>query len=119
MKRTFTFLLLAVCFFSNAQNPQLEEITKLYISGDFDLTIKKAKEYMVNDKNNIDVNLILGRALTDTGEFEEAIPFLKVSIEKDGSWRKAWALGYSGSCYFMLEEYENSKAAIKSCRRPV
>lgn len=115
MKLKFTFLFLTFCFFLNAQNPQVQEVQKLYMSGDYDQTIEKANEYLAKEPENVDYQLMLGRALTDIGKYEDAIPYLEFAIEKDNSWRKAWALGYSGSCYFMLQNYEKSKTAIKSC----
>lgn len=115
MKIRLTFLLFITCFIVNGQSPQVEELGKLYMSGKLDQAINKANEYLKNDQNNIDYKLILGRALTDKGDYKEAIPNLQFAIDRDNSWRKAWALGYIGSCYYMLSEYEKSKTALKSC----
>ncbi len=117
MKLTFSLLFFVIYLISNGQNPQIEELGKLYMSGNFNQTIIKAKEYLSDDKDNIDYKLILGRALADNRDFKASIPILKSTAENDteNSWRKAWSLGYLGSCYFMISDYKNSEQAIKDC----
>jgi tetratricopeptide (TPR) repeat protein len=67
-----------------------------------------------DDPQNIDYTAVLGRALVDIGQYSEAIPLLKFVAENDNSWQKAWSVGYLGSAYFMLADYENSKAALQT-----
>lgn len=117
MRLTILSILLLASVFANAQSSEMEQLGKLYMSGNFEETIKRATEYLSTDKDNIDYKLLLGRALTDYGEFEEAIPHLKYSAENDqyNSWRKAWARGYLGSCYYMVSDYEKSKSEFEAC----
>lgn len=117
MKPKLVVLLLVVSIFAKAQSSKMEELGKLYMSGNYEQTIERATEYLSTDKDNIDYKLLLGRALTDYGEFKEAIPHLEYTAQNDphNSWRKAWALGYMGSCYFMLSDYEQSGKALKAC----
>lgn len=117
MKLKFTFLLLVICILSYGQSNKMEELGKLYMSGNYEETIKRAKEYLIDDKENIDYIILLGRALTDYGEFKEAIHHLEYTVENDphNSWRKAWALGYLGSCHYMLSDYEQSEKSLKAC----
>ncbi len=116
MKKRTSLFLLILSFFTgaiSAQNPQTEELSKLYGAMEFEKTIEKAREFLKDDPQNIDYNAILGRALVDIGQYAEAIPLLKFVAENDNNWRKAWSVGYMCSAYFMLSDYENSKAAVQ------
>jgi tetratricopeptide (TPR) repeat protein len=117
MKTKLTFILLIICFIVNAQSPREQELAKLYKSGKLNQVIDKANEYLKSDPENLNYRLILGRALTDIGQYKEAIPHLQYAIERDDSWRKAWGLGYLGTCYYMLSDYDKSESALKSCIR--
>ena len=114
-KRTSLFLLILSLFTCvvSAQNPKTEELTKLYGAMEFEKTIEKAREFLKDDPQNMDYTAILGRALVDNGQYAEAIPFLKFVAENDNTWRQAWSVGYMCSAYFMLSDYENSKAAVQ------
>jgi tetratricopeptide (TPR) repeat protein len=117
MKKTTSLILMMLIMFAGAvlaQNPQTEELTKLYTAGEFEQTIEKGREFLKDDPQNIDYNAVLGRALVDNGQYAEAIPFLKFVAENDNTWQKAWSVGYLGSAYFMLADYENSKAALQT-----
>jgi len=117
MKKIISSILILISSITYGQKTQVEELGQVFISGDYEKTIIKAKDLLKNDSNNIDYKLILGRALTDKGEFKEAIHHLEYTInnDKENSWRKAWALGYLGTCYFMLQDYNNSKKSTKEC----
>jgi tetratricopeptide (TPR) repeat protein len=117
MRLIITTIFSLIILITFGQNKQVEELEKIYMSGDFDKTIIKANDFLKNDPNNIDYKLLLGRALTDKGDFNSAIPYLDFTVKNDpnSSWRKAWALGYLGTCYFMIQEYDNSKISIKEC----
>ena len=117
MKLKLIFFLVTIVHLSNAQPSKMEQLGKLYMSGNIEETINRADEYLEEEPDNIDYKLILGRALTDYGEYKKALPYLIFTIENDAhnSWRKAWALGYVGSCYYMLNKHENSKQALKEC----
>lgn len=117
MKTTLTFFLLIIGFIVNGQSPQVQELGKLYMSGDLDQTINKANEYLKSDPDNIEYKLILGRALADNGDYELAIPNLDYTTNNapTNSWQRAWRLGYLGTCYYMLSDFEKSEFALKSC----
>lgn len=112
-----TTIIILTSLFTFGQNKHVEELGNIYMSGDFDKTILKANELLKDDPNNIDYKLLLGRALTDKGDFDSAIPYLDYTVnnDPDNSWRKAWALGYLGTCHFMLQDYDNSKKYTKEC----
>ncbi|MHB0756967.1 tetratricopeptide repeat protein [Polaribacter sp. M15] len=95
----------------------MDLLGKLYASQDFDKTIEKANEFLNEDKTNLDYLHILGRAMADKGDFENAIPILNKSAKDDNNnlWRKAWALGYIGTCQFMLGNHEKSETALREC----
>jgi tetratricopeptide (TPR) repeat protein len=115
-KTTSLFLMILFLFTGavSAQNPQTEELTKLYNAMEFEKTIVKAREFLKDDPQNLDYNAFLGRALVDNGQYAEAIPLLKLVAENDNSWRKAWSVVYLGSAYYLLADYENSKAALQT-----
>lgn len=117
MKFIMTKFYLLICLITFGQKSQVQELSELYMSGDFDQTITKAKEFLKNDPNNVDYNLLLGRALTDKNEFKSAIPYLVLTVNNDrnNSWRKAWAFSYLGTCYFMLQNCDDSESSLNDC----
>ena len=115
MKTKLTFWFIIICFVANGQSPQVQELGKLYMSGKYDQVIAEANELLKSDPENLDYKVILGRALADIGSYTEAIPHLQFAVDNDISWRKAWGLGYLGTCYYMLSEYEKSESALRSC----
>ena len=94
-----------------------QDINQIYLSGDLDLAISAADECLKLDQNNIDCNLIMGRALADKGKYQEAIPYLNFTVTNDtkNTWRKAWALAYLGTCYFQVPDYTSSKMCLNEC----
>ncbi len=117
MKTKLTFFLLFICFIVNGQSPQEQELSNLYKSKKLDQVIDKANEYLKSDPENLDYKLVLGRVLTEMENYNEAIPYLQIVVDNDNSWRKAWGLGYLGTCYYMLSDFEKSESALKSCIR--
>lgn len=117
MKTIFSFILVCFSLILFGQNSQVEELGKLYMSGDMDQTINKANEFLKDSPNNIDFKLILGRALTDKGNYKEAFPHLDYTVKNDkyNSWQKAWALNYLGTCYFMMQKYDDSRNSFNDC----
>ena len=63
------------------------------------------------------MQLLIGRALTDSQEFDKAIPFLNNvhSAKRGAKWQKAWAQAYLGICMFVRGEYEASKTFLSKC----
>lgn len=99
------------------QNFAIEDLWKLYNSRDFKSVIEKAKPLLNKEANSLDLNLILGRTYTDMGDYKDAVPYLDFTVKNDkyNSWRKAWALNYLGTCYFMLQKYDASKESLDAC----
>ena len=99
------------------QNPNLEDLWKLYQSQHYEKVIELAKPHLADEALKLDLNLLLGRTYTDKGDFRLAIPFLEYTVENDPekSWRQAWALGYLGTSHFMLQNYDESETFIKKC----
>lgn len=119
MKKTLTLILVLTSVITLAQNSAIENLWRLYNSGDFKSVIKKATPLLENDANNSDVNLLLGRSHAELGDYTNAIPHLKRTIKNDhsNSWRKAWALGYLGTCYFGLQKYDDAERSLNECVR--
>ncbi len=117
MRELFTSFLILVSLISIGQNSAIDDLWKLYSSQDLKSAIEKAKPLLENDPYNLDLNLIIGRSYTDQANFKDAMPFLESTVKYDNnnSWRKAWALVYLGTCYFMLQDYDNSKISTKEC----
>lgn len=117
MKILFSIALLATCIFLEAQSPRVKELSELYMSGQFDQAISKANEYLLSDPDNVDYKLILGRALADKGQYDLALPNLEFCVQNDihNTWRKAWALGYLGTSYYILGDDEKAKNSLQSC----
>lgn len=115
MKSKLTIFLLFICFIVNGQSLKEQELSNLYTSKKLDQVIDKANEYLKSDPDNLHYKLILGRALTEIENYNEAIPYLQFAVDNDNSWRKAWGLGYLGICYYMLSDFEKSESALRSC----
>lgn len=117
MRKIFTSIFILISLISLGQNAAQDELEKLYISKEYKTVIEKGKLLIQSDPNNINFNLLVGRSLTDLTDFKNAVPYLELVVKKDktNSWQKAWALTYLGACYFMLQDYNNSEAAINEC----
>lgn len=117
MKLFITPILVLTSLITFGQNKPAEELLKIYRSGNYDMTIVKANEFLQNDPDNIDYKLLLGRALTDKGDYHSAIPYLEFTVSNDhnNSWRKAWALAYLGNIHFRLQDYDRSKKYLQEC----
>ncbi|WP_297097625.1 M48 family metallopeptidase [uncultured Draconibacterium sp.] len=117
MKTKLTFIFIIIGFIVNAQSPQVQELGNLYGAGKYDQVINKVNEYLKTEPDKVEYKLILGRALADIGNYNEAIPHLQFAVDNDNdnSWIKAWGLGYLGTCYYMLSDFEKSESALKSC----
>ncbi len=92
-----------------------EELGKHYSQGDFDFVIDKGRELLDTKPDEPVVNMLVGRALADKGDFQNAIPYLDRAAEsQSGSkWINSWSLGYLGSCYFMNGQFEKAKESLQ------
>ncbi|MDO9256815.1 MAG: tetratricopeptide repeat protein [Bacteroidales bacterium] len=119
MRKILASFLILSGLISFGQNSTIEDLWMIYDSHDFKSVISKAKPLLENDTNNLDLNLVLGRAYTEQGDFTDAVPYLEFTVKNDiyNSSRKAWALGYLGTCYFMLQKYDDSEKSLNECIR--
>jgi len=117
MRQFFISVLILTSLITFGQNSQIDDLWKLYNSHEYKTAIDKAKTLLEKEKNNVDLNLIIGRSYTDLGEFRDAIAFLEsvVSNDNNNTWRKAWALSYLGTCYFMSQDYNKSESSLNEC----
>lgn len=115
MRKIFTSIFILISLISLGQNAAHDDLWKLHNSKEFKTVIEKAKPLLQTDPNNIDLNLLMGRSLTELTDFKNAVPFLELVVKKDTSFRKAWALTYLGACYFMSQDYNNAEAALNEC----
>jgi tetratricopeptide (TPR) repeat protein len=117
MKSIFTSILILISIIAFGQNAEISDLWKLYNSGNYKSVIDKAQPLLESDLTNIDLNLIVGRSYTDLANYDIAVPYLENTVKNDiyDSWQKAWALGYLGTCYFMLQKYDDSEKSINEC----
>jgi tetratricopeptide (TPR) repeat protein len=117
MRTILTTVLFLTGFISFGQNFTIEDLSKLYNSRDYKSVIEIAKPLLDNEPNNMDLNLLIGRAYTGMLNYEDALPYLEFTVanDKDNSWRKAWALGDLGTCFFMLQKFQESKESLEEC----
>ena len=117
MRKIFTSIFILTSIISSGQNAAIEDLWKLYNSQDLKTVIEKAKPLIEKDPNNVDLNLLMGRSFADQADFKNALPYLELTVKNDNnnSWQKAWALSYLGTCYFMLQDYNNSESSLNDC----
>ncbi|WP_346856722.1 tetratricopeptide repeat protein [uncultured Draconibacterium sp.] len=115
MKAKFTFVCFIICFIVNAQSLQEQELNNLYSSKKTDQLIDKAIEYLKSDPDNLNYNVILGRTLTEIGNYNEALPYLQFAVDNGDSSGKELGLGFLGICYYMLSDFEKSESALRAC----
>ena len=117
MRQIFISILMLTSLIAFGQNAQIDDLWKMYNSHDSKSIIDKAKPLLEDEPNNVDFNLIIGRSYADLGDFKNALTFLETAVTNDinNSWRKAWALNYLGTCYFMLQDYADSETSLNEC----
>jgi len=117
MKTIISAIFLLTSLMTFGQNLTLKDLWNQYQAGNYDKVIENATPFLDIDSLKADLNLLLGRTYTDTKDYTKAIPYLEYTIknEPNNSWRKAWASAYLGTCYFMKQDYENSRKATKEC----
>ena len=116
MKNHLTALLIAISAFAFGQQKGIDFLWELHESQEYEKVIEHVKPIIGSKTLDIELNLILGSAYTEKGDYETAIKYLKFTIrnaKKD--WQKAWAYGYLGICYFLLEDFENAKHNLNTC----
>ncbi len=91
----------------------------MYSSKKYQSVLDKAIPLLEKVSANADLNLVIGRTIADQADYKNAVPYLEntVKLDRENSWKKAWALNYLGTCYFMLEDYDDSGKALNECIR--
>jgi len=117
MSKIFATILILTSVIAFGQNSQIDELWNLYNSQEYKPAIDKAKSLLQSEQNNVDLNLVIGRSYADLEEFENAIIYLESAVANDNhnTWRKAWALSYLGTCYFMSQDYKKSESSLNEC----
>lgn len=113
---TICFILL-ILFNINVQAQNNDEIWKSYSNKDFKNTIKLGKQALQSDPDNPQVNSVIGRALVDLKKHKEAFPYLiKGTVENNNpAWVRAWSFGYLGLCYYVTDNFIESKKNFNEC----
>lgn len=116
MKRIFFFLTFSVIFL-NVFSQKYESIGKLYAQGEKDKALELGLEQHKTDSDNTELNMLIGRILTDKNQFKEAIPYLEkgTSTNNTKDWIQAWSLAYLGTAYFMTDNPEKAKQVLMEC----
>ena len=94
----------------------LEKLGKQYSQGNFDFVINRGEELLGSNPGEPQVNMLVGRALADQGNFRVAIPYLLTAAESQtgSKWINSWSFGYLGSCYFMNGQFAKAKEALQT-----
>ncbi|MFO7610041.1 MAG: hypothetical protein R6X35_12750 [Candidatus Krumholzibacteriia bacterium] len=94
-------LLTALTLPASAQDQgPADALWPLYQQGDLDAVIRQGKELLIGGEETAQVNLAVGRALADQGQWAEAEVFLRRAADLDAtgkSWVYAWAYVYLGN----------------------
>ena len=117
MRKFFTLFLVLAGLVALGQNSTIDDLWKLYNSQDLESVIKISGPLYDKDPNNLDLNLIIGRTYADQKKYKDAISYLEFTVKNDNenSWKKAWALTYLGTCYFILQKYEDAEKSLNAC----
>lgn len=91
----FIIPLIASAAFSKTSE---QEIGQLYFQKKYEQVLKLSKALLKEKRNESTANLMVGRVFVDQGKFDLGMPYLEnaISIDKQNSWRTAWALHYLG-----------------------
>jgi tetratricopeptide (TPR) repeat protein len=111
-------LILMIAASVTAEQGPADPLWELYQAGRFDDVINRGKALINTGQGTAQVQLAVGRALTDTGSFAEAVLFLEgaVSGDPDRTWVYAWGQVYLGSCHWKLGDSERARRAWIAAR---
>lgn len=118
MKRNTSITLLLLFLISiNLEAQTLDDITKLYASKDYSNVIELGQKILQNDSENPQLNMIVGRAFADRNKHKEAIPYLMKGtlVNNNPAWVRAWSFAYLGTCYYVVDNFVESKRNFKEC----
>jgi len=95
----------------------IEELELLLNQRQYDSVILYGNQILIHEPTNSYVNLIVGRAYTESALYTQAISYLTNSIayDKENSYQKAWSLCCLGRSYFFTDSIEKSKQCFMEC----
>lgn len=103
---------------TQAQPGPADPLWVLYREGKFEEVATQGKALLITGTDTAQVNLAVGRALTDQDKIEEAMPFLVRAVKSDPgkSWVYAWGQVYLGFCQAKLGNLVQAKKAFTLAR---
>lgn len=104
------FFLCDLCF-----GQSTDILWQRYQKGDFKFVLQQALQSRY--KETVDMQLLMGRTLTDLGEFDKAAPYLRnvISARESAKHQKAWAEAYLGVCMFTAGKLDESRMLLSKC----
>lgn len=110
MNRIILLIILSLLYF-NGYSQKYEHIFKIHLKGDSETALVIGIESLKLDKDNSELNYIIGKILFDKGQFETAIPYLIKGTSPDNTedWIQAWSLANLGVCYYMTDNPTKAK----------
>lgn len=111
--RYVLFPLLFICNVCFGQSIDL--LWKRYQNGDLKYVLEQALQS--SEKETVEMQLLIGRALTDSQEYNKAIPHLKnvLAAGQSVKHQRAWAEAYLGVCMFANGELKLSRMLLSKC----
>lgn len=120
MTRILTIILMfaaLLAFGQEAQNPAAS-LWERYKAGQFEEVVKQGQAMLNTGTESAQIALAVGRALTDLGQSEAALPYLirAVKNDPDRTWVYAWAQVYLGHIHARLGDLKAATEAYKLAR---
>ncbi|HZV11725.1 MAG TPA: tetratricopeptide repeat protein, partial [Candidatus Kapabacteria bacterium] len=111
----FCCMLLSLPLF--AQDQRVEDLWNMYARGALDSALTGAMPLVRQSPDDIPLNLLVGRVLTDEAKFGDASPYLHkvVKLSDHSGWQSAWALDYLGDCFYAAGRYDSASSAFSDC----
>lgn len=107
-------LLLIIVTTCNAQ--ELGKLWEKYYQKEYKYVLDESLPLLIDYPNNMNLNLLIGRAFTDNGNSNEAILYLKKVIENDiNKPNIAWSMAYLGRCYYNIDSIDLAKKYLNTC----
>lgn len=93
-----------------------EVIGKLYVAQQLDAAIAQGEQELKAHGEQPAVSMVVGRAYADKQQFQEAIPYLSLSLASAAAPAdvKAWSQAYLGTCYYSLQQYGKARQAFEA-----
>ncbi len=114
MKRMIlTLAVLLTAAAAGAQQGPADRLWGLYKEGRFEDVIREGKVVLTTGTPTAQVNLAVGRALVDTGKFEESLLYLESATRLDPgkTWIFAWGQVYLGFVHLRLDRPDQARDA--------